>query len=42
MGTGIYLNPGDVVEATVEGIGTLKNIVGQKIPLKYPNQGETQ
>jgi 2-keto-4-pentenoate hydratase/2-oxohepta-3-ene-1,7-dioic acid hydratase in catechol pathway len=34
MGTGIYLNPGDVVEATVEGIGTLRNIVGQKTPLK--------
>lgn len=34
MGTGIYLNSGDVVEATVEGIGTLKNIVGQKIPYK--------
>lgn len=34
MGTGIYLNPGDVVEASVEGIGTLKNIVGQKTPIK--------
>jgi 2-keto-4-pentenoate hydratase/2-oxohepta-3-ene-1,7-dioic acid hydratase in catechol pathway len=34
MGTGIYLNPGDVVEATVERIGTLKNIVGPKTPLK--------
>lgn len=34
MGTGIWLNPGDVVEASVEGIGTLKNIVGQKTPLK--------
>ncbi len=34
MGTGIWLNPGDVVEATVEGIGTLKNTVGQKTPLK--------
>ncbi|MRV70521.1 DUF2437 domain-containing protein [Duganella sp. FT92W] len=34
MGTGIYLNPGDVVEATVEGIGTLKNIVGPKSPPK--------
>jgi 2-keto-4-pentenoate hydratase/2-oxohepta-3-ene-1,7-dioic acid hydratase in catechol pathway len=38
MGTGIYLNPGDVVEATVEGIGTLKNIVGQK----YPPKGESK
>jgi 2-keto-4-pentenoate hydratase/2-oxohepta-3-ene-1,7-dioic acid hydratase in catechol pathway len=34
MGTGIFLNPGDVVEATVEGIGTLKNIVGPKGPIK--------
>src|SRR5690606_27472220 len=30
MGTGVYLNPGDVVEATVEGIGTLRNVVGEK------------
>ena len=29
-GTGRYLVPGDVVEATIEGIGTLRNIVGQK------------
>jgi 2-keto-4-pentenoate hydratase/2-oxohepta-3-ene-1,7-dioic acid hydratase in catechol pathway len=34
IGTGIFLNPGDVVEATVEGIGTLKNIVGPKTPLQ--------
>jgi 2-keto-4-pentenoate hydratase/2-oxohepta-3-ene-1,7-dioic acid hydratase in catechol pathway len=34
MGTGIFLNPGDVVEAEVEGIGVLKNIVGPRIPLK--------
>jgi 2-keto-4-pentenoate hydratase/2-oxohepta-3-ene-1,7-dioic acid hydratase in catechol pathway len=34
MGTGIFLNPGDVVEATVEGIGTLKNIVGPKTPFQ--------
>ncbi|WP_347158690.1 fumarylacetoacetate hydrolase family protein [Pseudomonas aeruginosa] len=30
MGTGVYLKPGDVVEATVEGIGTLRNVVGEK------------
>lgn len=34
MGTGIYLQEGDVVEATVEGIGTLKNIVARKTPPK--------
>ena len=28
--TGDYLQPGDIVEATVDGIGTLRNIVGQK------------
>lgn len=33
MGTGIWLKPGDVVEASVEGIGTLINIVGPKVPL---------
>jgi 2-keto-4-pentenoate hydratase/2-oxohepta-3-ene-1,7-dioic acid hydratase in catechol pathway len=27
QGTGRYLNPGEVVEATVEGIGTLRNVV---------------
>lgn len=30
MGTGIFLNPGDVVEASVEGIGSLINIVSEK------------
>ena len=30
MGTGVYLSPSDVVEATVEGIGTLRNVVGEK------------
>ncbi|CAI9907553.1 fumarylacetoacetate hydrolase family protein [Pseudomonas aeruginosa] len=30
MGTGRFLNPGDVVEATIEGIGTLRNVVGKK------------
>ncbi|GBL57980.1 hydrolase [Pseudomonas citronellolis] len=30
MGTGRFLNPGDVVEATIEGIGTLCNVVGKK------------
>jgi 2-keto-4-pentenoate hydratase/2-oxohepta-3-ene-1,7-dioic acid hydratase in catechol pathway len=29
-GTGRFLAPGDVVEATIEGIGTLRNVVGQK------------
>jgi 2-keto-4-pentenoate hydratase/2-oxohepta-3-ene-1,7-dioic acid hydratase in catechol pathway len=29
-GTGRFLAAGDVVEATIEGIGTLRNIVGQK------------
>jgi 2-keto-4-pentenoate hydratase/2-oxohepta-3-ene-1,7-dioic acid hydratase in catechol pathway len=29
-GTGRFLRPGDVVEATIEGIGTLRNVVGQK------------
>ena len=38
MGTGIYLHPGDVVEASVEGIGTLKNIVGPKTPPKGANK----
>jgi 2-keto-4-pentenoate hydratase/2-oxohepta-3-ene-1,7-dioic acid hydratase in catechol pathway len=31
-GTGLFLRPGDVVEATIEGIGTLRNVVGQKSP----------
>lgn len=30
QGTGRYLEPGDVVEATVEGIGTLRNVVGPR------------
>jgi 2-keto-4-pentenoate hydratase/2-oxohepta-3-ene-1,7-dioic acid hydratase in catechol pathway len=29
-GTGRFLAAGDVVEATIEGIGTLRNVVGQK------------
>ncbi|MDY7548984.1 fumarylacetoacetate hydrolase family protein [Glaciimonas sp. CA11.2] len=32
MGTGRFLNPGDVVEAAVEGIGVLTNIVSEKSP----------
>jgi len=27
QGTGRFLNPGDVVEASIEGIGTLRNVV---------------
>lgn len=30
QGTGLYLNPGDLVEACVEGIGTISNLVGPK------------
>lgn len=30
MGTGLFLKPGDVVEATIEGIGTLRNVVSEK------------
>lgn len=30
LGTGMFLNPGDVVEAAVEGIGALCNVVGPK------------
>ncbi|TKA89650.1 fumarylacetoacetate hydrolase family protein [Halopseudomonas bauzanensis] len=30
MGTGRFLSPGDVVEASVEGIGTLRNVVSEK------------
>lgn len=30
QGTGLFLQPGDVVEASVEGIGTIKNVVGSK------------
>ena len=33
MGTGLYLHPGDVVEASVEGIGTLRNVVSEKSPV---------
>ncbi|MDB5423992.1 MAG: fumarylacetoacetate hydrolase [Phenylobacterium sp.] len=28
--TGRYLNPGDTVEVTLEGVGTLRNVIGQK------------
>lgn len=34
MGTGVFLNAGDVVEASIEGIGTLRNVVGEKSPVK--------
>lgn len=30
QGTGLFLNPGDVVEASVEGIGTISNVVGPR------------
>jgi 2-keto-4-pentenoate hydratase/2-oxohepta-3-ene-1,7-dioic acid hydratase in catechol pathway len=30
QGSGRFLNPGDVVEATVEGIGSLRNVVGER------------
>jgi 2-keto-4-pentenoate hydratase/2-oxohepta-3-ene-1,7-dioic acid hydratase in catechol pathway len=30
QGSGKYLNPGDVVEASVEGIGSLRNVVGER------------
>jgi 2-keto-4-pentenoate hydratase/2-oxohepta-3-ene-1,7-dioic acid hydratase in catechol pathway len=30
--TGRFLVSGDVVEATIEGIGTLRNVVGRKTP----------
>lgn len=30
QGSGRFLRPGDVVEATVQGIGTLRNVVGSK------------
>lgn len=32
QGTGRFLNPGDVVEASVDGIGTLRNVVSAKNP----------
>lgn len=34
MGTGVFLNAGDVVEASIEGIGTLRNVVGEKSLVK--------
>lgn len=33
MGTGRFLNPGDVVEAAIEKIGVLRNVVGKKTEL---------
>ncbi|MDX9688507.1 fumarylacetoacetate hydrolase family protein [Halopseudomonas formosensis] len=30
MGTGRFLSPGDVVEASIEGIGTLRNVVSEE------------
>ncbi|CAN5141492.1 fumarylacetoacetate hydrolase family protein [soil metagenome] len=30
QGSGRYLNPGDLVEVTLEGIGTLRNVIGPK------------
>jgi 2-keto-4-pentenoate hydratase/2-oxohepta-3-ene-1,7-dioic acid hydratase in catechol pathway len=30
QGTGLFLNPGDVVEASIEGIGTITNVVGPR------------
>ncbi len=29
QGSGRFLNPGDVVEASVEGVGTLRNVVSE-------------
>lgn len=37
QGTGLFLNPGDVVEASVEGIGTLKNVVGPRAGAQKDN-----
>lgn len=31
QGTGIFLNPGEVMEATIEGIGTLRNVIGERL-----------
>lgn len=31
QGTGLFLKPGDVVEAEVDGIGILRNTVGPKL-----------
>jgi hypothetical protein len=30
QGTGIFLNPGEVMETTIEGIGTLRNVIGAR------------
>ncbi len=30
QGTGRYLNPGEIMETTIEGIGTLRNVIGQR------------
>ncbi len=30
LSTGIFLQPGDVVEAAIDGIGALRNVVGEK------------
>ncbi|OYX92768.1 MAG: hydrolase, partial [Caulobacter sp. 35-67-4] len=30
QGSGRYLNPGDVVEVVLEGVGALRNVVGPK------------
>jgi 2-keto-4-pentenoate hydratase/2-oxohepta-3-ene-1,7-dioic acid hydratase in catechol pathway len=32
QGSGRYLNPGDVVEVTLEGVGSLRNVVGPRTP----------
>jgi 2-keto-4-pentenoate hydratase/2-oxohepta-3-ene-1,7-dioic acid hydratase in catechol pathway len=34
MGTGVFLNPGDLVEASIDGIGHLRNRVSEKRPLQ--------
>ena len=31
QGTGKFLNPGELVEASVEGVGTLRNVVSEKV-----------
>ncbi len=31
QGSGRYLDPGDVVEVTLEGVGTLRNLIGPKV-----------
>ncbi|MCC4250831.1 fumarylacetoacetate hydrolase family protein [Sphingobium naphthae] len=30
QGTGVFLNPGEVMETRIEGIGTLRNIIGER------------